>query len=167
MIFDNAFNLCGVDISCRDFMFPLLQTMFFRGPALVYLMEVVINDAKRREETMEMPEDHFSDGLTRPGSDEVWLERSFELVETMRASQNQQMSHRVVLNDLMTDISKLAGIRTRCGHSADVTGKTIAAVRGIELFSLLSRNPRKQLQALNSALRSRALEGDRAALKFY
>lgn len=51
-IFGNAWDLCGVDMICRDVMFSLLQTAFLRGLALVDLMDVVINYAKRPEETV-------------------------------------------------------------------------------------------------------------------
>lgn len=64
----------------------------------------------------------------------------------------------------MTQIFKLADFWTGSENSADVKAKSIAAVRSIETFLLVSQNPPKQPQALTSALRACKLEADQAAL---
>lgn len=60
-----------MDIGYTDVMFPLLQTIFLRGPALVYFMDVVINVAKSPEEGMNMLEDSFLDDVAKRVSDDV------------------------------------------------------------------------------------------------
>lgn len=164
-IFLNACHLCGVNTSQKETMFPLLQTTFLRGPALIHFMDVVIFKAEDPHEAIQMLECHFLDERAKRVNDDVWMELSFELVKSSRAAMNREITFEKVLNDLYAQISELADIRTGSGHSADVMAKLIAAVRNVEPFSLVCRNPPRQLQALISALRSCALEADRAALK--
>lgn len=143
-----------MDIRCRDVTFSLFQTISHRGLALINFMDVVINDAKNLEEAIKIPEGHFLDDRARMVNDDVWLELSLKLVKTMRASQNGDVTHEAVLNDLKTQTSKQEDIRTGSQHSADLMTKRIAAVRSIKDCMLVSRNPPKRLQALNYALQA-------------
>lgn len=63
------------------------------------------------------------------------------------------LTHKNVPKELITQTSEVADIRKGSGHSSDVTDKTIAAVRGVEAFSLVCRNRPVQVQAPHSALR--------------
>lgn len=75
------------------------------------------------------------------------------------------MTHKKVLNELCSQISALADIKTGSGHSSNVMAKVIAAVRVVEAFKLAYRNPPRELQVLNSVVRACTFEADRAALR--
>lgn len=154
-----------VDINDNNVMFSLMETTFLRGPALVYFMDEVMFEAKNPDEAIHLLEKHYLDDRDKMINDDVWMKLTFENIKLSRASRNLEVTHEKVLNDLTTQISELAGIRTGSGHSADVMAKTIAAVRGVDAFTFVFQNPPRQLHALNSALRSYALEADRAFLK--
>lgn len=64
-------------------------------------------------------------------------------------------------------MSKLAEKWTEARYTADTMASTIAAVRRMVLFSLVSRNRTKYLKDLNSPLDAGALKGNRAALICY
>ena len=78
---------------------------------------------------------------------------------------NKEVTHEAILNDLLQKISEPAYMRTGSGNSADILAETITAVRDVDAFSYVSRNPLEGLQALNSALRSCALEADRTTIR--
>ena len=69
------------------------------------------------------------------------------------------------LNDLLREIAELSDMRTGPGSDVVIMAKTISAVRDIETFAPVCRNPPADLQALNSSLRSCALEADRAIIR--
>lgn len=64
-------------------MFPLLQITYILGPALVYFMDVVINDANSLEEAIKMLEVHFIDDRAGRVNDDLWKELTFEPIKTM------------------------------------------------------------------------------------
>jgi len=117
------------------------------------------------EDAIQLLECHFLDDRAKRVNDEVWLELTFKFVKSKRIMLNKEVSHESVLNDLLNQVSELADMRTGSGSEADVMAKTISAVREVDAFSHVCRNPPKGLQALNSALRSCALEADRATIR--
>lgn len=60
---------------------------------------------------------------------------------------------------------ELANMRPGSEDSAERMAKTVAAVRRVKMFSLVSRNLPQEVQELNSALRSCALEANRSMVK--
>ena len=67
-----------------------------------------------------------------------------------------------MLNDLLTTITELSDVRTVSGSTNDIMAKTLAAIRDVDAFTQVFLNPLLNNQALNSALRSRVFEADRA-----
>lgn len=103
-------------------------------------MVVVINDGKSPEESIKILDFHLLVDRAKRGDNVVWLEFTFELIKTMRASRNQEMAYEAAMNDLMTRISKLEDIQTSSESSADVMVKATAAVRGSPTLLLVSGN---------------------------
>ncbi len=84
----------------------------------------------------------------------------FEFMKSNRIYKKLDTSYENVFDDLLEKMAELADVRTVSGTPTDVMAKTLAAVRDIEAFRQVVLNPPFGLQALNSTLRSRALETD-------
>jgi len=164
-IFLGACELCGVEPRDTSLIFQLMKSAFLEGPALVYFMDVVENEAESASDAIERLESHFLGKRARRVNDEVWHDLSFENVLSKRAAASLDTSHENVLNDLLGRIAMLADIRTGSSSETDVMAKTIAAVRDVEAFVHVCKNPPDAGQDLNSALRSCALEADRKSIR--
>lgn len=95
-------------------------------------------------------------------NDEVWSELTFEFVKSKRESNSLVVIHEALLNELNTEIADLAYIRTGSSTDTDIMTKTIAAVRDVEAFTHVCKNPPERLQDLKAALGSCAIEADSA-----
>lgn len=73
-IFIDACQLCNLDTTDTVSMFRLLQASFLRGPALVYFMDVVKDNAGCVDAEIDMLESHFLGERAKSVKDEVWLE---------------------------------------------------------------------------------------------
>lgn len=164
-IFFNASHLCEVDTSSKQIMSSLMQTTFLKRPALVYFMVVVIIKAKSPDEAVILLGAHILDDRAKLVNDDIWLEESYTLIKMKSSSKNEEVTYEIFLKELCSQISELDDIRTISRHSSYVLPNTIAAVRWTEAFQLVYGNPRRELQVPNSALRSCALEADRAAFR--
>lgn len=133
-------------------MFPMMHTVFPRGPTSIYFMDMVISGSVTRERALQVRESHFLDDVVKRVNDDVWMELSFDLVKSSQAAGNLKVTYKKVLNALSSLIFELADIQRNSGHNANVMTKTIAVVRGIDPSIAVYRNYPKQLQALNSAL---------------
>lgn len=84
----------------------------------------------------------------------------FDLPKLQRSSKNKDNRIKAVLNDLIPQISDVLDTWTGSGDSADVTAKTIANVREVEVFASVYRNPPKTLRELELSFRSCGVEAD-------
>lgn len=71
------------------------------------------------------------------------------MFDTSRVSRKAVVTHENMLNDLTTQMSKLASMCTGSRRATDFIVKTIAAEQKIEAFSLSFQYLPKQLQSLN------------------
>lgn len=69
--------MCSVDTTSKKVMFPLMQTVFLRGPAMIYLMDMVISGCENQEGAIQMLESHFLDDRANKLNYDVWTELSF------------------------------------------------------------------------------------------
>lgn len=152
-------------MSCKEVIFPLLETTSSEQLALVYFFHIIIRTVIGFEHGLQLFEDTFLEECPKRVNDDVWSELSLDFIKLKPASKNEEVTHEKKLNGLCTQILKLAKIRTGSGHSSDVTAKTSAAVRGVKVFKLIYRNPPKAIHALNSALRAHHLRADQTALR--
>lgn len=113
----------------------------FKGPALVYFTDVVIIKSKNRDEALRMLEDRFLDDRAKRVNDDVYPGLSFALFKLKIVSRKDEVTHEKILNEIYSQISELADIRTVSGHSSDVMAKNFASVRGVKAFELVYRNP--------------------------
>lgn len=93
------------------------------------------------------------------------MDLTFDLLKMRRYSKNQEKCTEAVLNDLINQVSHLSDDWTGSGDSAEIIAKTIAAVRGVEVFAPVYLNPSKTVRQPESSLRSCALEANRLTLK--
>ncbi len=117
------------------------------------------------DETIQLLECRFLDHRAKKVNDEVWLELMFNFVRKKRMMLNKEVSHESVLNDLLNQVYELDDMRTGSRSDEYIIAKALSAVREVDEYSYVCRNPPKGLQALNSALRSCALEADIAAIR--
>lgn len=133
-------------------MFPLRQLTFLKGPALLHFIDVLLNKAASPNHAVRLLESHFLDDRAKRINNGIWMELSFDSVKSVECSQSQEVTYEAVMNDLIARMSELADIHTGSGDSVEIMAKTIAAVRRVEVFSLVSRNPPQKIQDLNFAL---------------
>lgn len=100
-------------------------------------------------------------------NDDVCMELSFHVVKQKCSSRKKPTLYKIIVNDLCTEISELSAIRKGSWSSSYIKENIIAAVRDIEIFEIVCRNPFKKIQELNSTLRAFALEADCERLKTY
>lgn len=115
--------------------------LFNRTRSDIFMDEVIV-EAQTPVEAVRMFESHLLDNTAKRVSYNLWMELLFDMFEMSRALRNEEVTHEKVLNDLRTEISELANIRPGSENSADVMIKTVAAVQGIEAFSLICRDPK-------------------------
>lgn len=97
-------------------------------------------------------------------NDKFCMELSFEMINAKRVSKSLEVSHESVFIELLNKTSELGDIRTGSGSYTDKMARNIAAVKNVEAFVPVSKNPPDELEYLNSALVSCALEADRATV---
>lgn len=163
--FKDACRLSDIDIHDTSVVFPLLKTTFLRGAAHIYFTDVVESQARSVSEAIELLEKQFLNIRTRRVNDSQWHELSFKFVKSKREFDGKSTSYADVLSDLLNQISELADMRTGPGSETVSASKIIESVRGVSDFDGIVSNPPSDLQALNAALRSRALEVDRAMIR--
>lgn len=163
--FKDACSLSNIDMHDTNMVFPLLKTTFLKGPALIYFTDVAEGRARSVEEAVEMLEKQFLNVRTRRVNDSEWHELTFEYVKSKRSFEEKSVTHADVLTDLLGQISELSDMRTGPGSDTAIMSKTIEAVRGESVFDGIVSNPPTDLQDLNAALRSRALETDRSMIR--
>lgn len=89
----SACHPCGVKTTCRQVMSLLRPIMFLCGPALVDIMEAVLNKTKSPENVLKCLKDHVLDGRAKKVNDEEWLYRTFELVKAKTCSMYEDVTY--------------------------------------------------------------------------
>ena len=163
--FINIAKLCEIDAEDKEIMFPLMEATFLKDQALLHFQDIVRDTASCVDEAIDLLEAHFLGHRARRVNDEIWDNLSYDFMMKKYGTENKTIRHEAVLKDLLCQIADLADIRTGPGSDTIIMAKTIAAVRNIDVYSVVCQNPPAKVQELNSVLRSCALEADRAAVK--
>lgn len=127
--FKNAVDLCEVDVENTDIMFPLIETSFLTGQALLEFQNVIRETAAIVGEVIDLLEAHFLGHRAKRVNDDVWDELSYQLVASKRKQEGKSATHEDILGDLLDQVADLADIRTGPGCDSIIMAKSIAAVR--------------------------------------
>ena len=163
--FLDACHLCQIDTDNTDLMLKIIPISFLSEQALIFFTDNVKNIAKSPQEAIEMLEKHFLGQRAKRVNDETWEELSYKFVRQKLEYEKKNANHESCLNFLITQITELADIRTGPGNNTTVFAKIISATRDEPTFKEICLNPPEDIQSLNAALRSRALEADRDMIR--
>ena len=142
-----------------------MEIVFVTGQAEVFFSKEIRSHARSPEDAVAALEKQFLDKRARRVNDAVWSELTFDFLRRKREADGQSTRYQAVLADLLTQISQLGEMRTGSRSDDDIASKTLEAVKGIKAFAGICANPPEEVQALHSALRSRALEVDHESIQ--
>lgn len=129
-------------------MFPLIETPFLKGQALVHFPDAISNIAFSPNASICMLEARFFDDRAKRVNDEIWRDFNFKMVKKSRSSRGQDSCYEAVLSDLITQISVLSDNCTGSGNTAEIMAKTKASVKSLAAFSPVYRHPPSNLREL-------------------
>lgn len=91
-------------------------------------MDTTRTEAPGCQDAIDQPEAHFPVDSAKFVNDDIWMELFFEVVKSTRESRSKDVSSKMVLIDLTTQISELADISTGSVALSEVMAETIEAV---------------------------------------
>ena len=163
--FKDACLMSKIDSNDTYLVLCITQSCFLEKSALKYFVEHVKAKATSPDDAIERLEKHFLGRRTRMVNDDVWDALTFDLVMQTRVFKKESTTNEDALNDLVDQVSDLSDIRSSPGSELVRAAKIIAAVKDCDIFKVVCQNPPCDLEELKAALRSTALEADRAAFK--
>lgn len=90
---------------------------------------------------IDLLEVHFLGHRAKRVNDEIWDELMYNFVQQKRCSSGLSVEHGRVLSDLLEQISDFTDVRTVPGSDSFIIGKTISAVRNVDIFKVVCQNP--------------------------